>query len=88
MTVKQRINHGAIQKVCHLHNGIFHYSDVSHFLSFTLSSPWFYLLKITNYRMRGKKFFVHIAASAYHFISEEVENRVFRHNRIFRYMYV
>ena len=24
MTIKQKINHGAIQKVCPLHNGIFH----------------------------------------------------------------
>ena len=24
MTVKEQISHGVIQKICHLHNGIFH----------------------------------------------------------------
>ena len=28
MTVKQHVNHGAIQKVCHLRNGIFHSSNL------------------------------------------------------------
>ena len=30
MTVKQHINHGVIQKVCHLRNSIFHSSNLSH----------------------------------------------------------
>ena len=29
--------------------------------------------------------FVHVAASVYHVISKEVENHIFRHNRIFRH---
>ena len=28
MIVKQQINHGTIEKVCHLHNGIFHSNDL------------------------------------------------------------
>ena len=36
MTIKQQINHGAIQKVCHLHNGIFHYINLCHTLTILL----------------------------------------------------
>ena len=36
MAVKQHINHGAIQKVCHLHNGIFHSMNLCH--TFSISS--------------------------------------------------
>ena len=49
MTVKQHINHGAIQKVYHLHNSIFHSINLCHtffralllgsFLSLFLSTP-------------------------------------------------
>ena len=53
MIVKQHINHGAIQKVCHLHNGICPSVNLYHtFLNFTLSPPLCYSLKITNYGMR------------------------------------
>ena len=31
-----------------------------------------------------RRFFVYLDASSYHVISKEIENRVFRHNRIFR----
>ena len=34
--------------------------------------------------MKEKKIFVYMAASAYHVISKEVENHIFRHNWIFR----
>ena len=38
-----------------------------------------------KYSMESEKrgFFVYMATSAYHVISKEVENRIFRHNRIF-----
>ena len=32
--------------------------------------------------------FVYMTASAYHLVSEEVENRVFRRNRIFRHIFM
>ena len=34
--VKQNINHGAIQKVYHLHNGIFHSINLCHIFSILL----------------------------------------------------
>ena len=37
-----QINHGAIQKVCHLHNGIFHSIHLCHIVNFTLSLPLCY----------------------------------------------
>ena len=36
MTIKQQINHGAIQKVCHLHIDIFHSTHLCHTLSILL----------------------------------------------------
>ena len=74
MTVKQHINHGAIQKLCYLHNGIFH----SKLTWVTLSQ--FY--PITSFVLLDIK--EDMAVSVYHIISREVENRVFRHNRLFR----
>ena len=41
--------------------------------------------KNNKLRIKEKKIFVYMAASAYHVISKEVENHVFRHNHIFRY---
>ena len=35
MIVKQHINHEAIQKICHLHNGIFRSINLSQFYSVT-----------------------------------------------------
>ena len=63
---------------------IFHPIHLCHTLSFTLSPPLCYSLKITNYEMR-EKVFVYMAASVYHVISKEVENPIFRHNHIFRH---
>ena len=34
----------------------------------------------------GKRFFAYVAASAYHVISTEIENHIFRHDRIFRHI--
>ena len=50
MTIKQ-INHGAIQKICHLHNDIFHSIYLCHTLpNFTLSPPplSFYVYNISR----------------------------------------
>ena len=44
MTVKQHINHGAIQKVCHLHNGIFHSIN----LCYTFSILLYHLLCVIH----------------------------------------
>ena len=33
-----------------------------------------------NYRIGGKKFFAYMAASAYHVISTEIENHIFKHD--------
>ena len=77
MTVKTHINlHIALQKVCHLHNGIFHSINLCHILSILLYHlPLCYSLKVTKY----------MAASLYHVILKEIENRVFRLNHIFRH---
>ena len=58
MTRKQQINHGAIQSVCHFHNGIIYsinYVTLCQF--YTLSPPLCYSLKLTNYGMREKRIF-------------------------------
>ena len=36
MTMKQQITHGAIQELCHLHDGIFHPIHLCHTLSILL----------------------------------------------------
>ena len=38
--------------------------------------------------MRERRFFVYMAASVYYFISKEVQNRIFRHTRIFSLIYM
>ena len=83
MTIKQQSNHGDIQKVCHLLNCIFHPIQLSHLIDFTLSHLLRYSIKIINYGIRERQFFVYMAASAYQGTSKEVENRIFRNNRIF-----
>ena len=63
-------------------------------MNFTLSHPQFYSLghslKVANYGMREKAIFcIHgFPASAYHIISKEIEDHIFRHNRIFRHKYM
>ena len=60
MAIKQQIIHVAIQKVCHLHNGLFHsipFDLWGHFFNFTLSPSLSYSLEMTNYRMKEKKVF-------------------------------
>ena len=39
-------------------------------------------------REKKKDFLYYMAASAYHVISKEVENHVFKHNRIFRHTFI
>ena len=77
MTIKEQIRHGAIQKVCNLHNG-----TLSHFANFTLSLPLCKSLNFTKklYNERKEDFFAYMAASAYCVISQEVENQIVRHN--------
>ena len=36
----------------------------------------------------GKRFFPYMAASAYHIILTEVENHIFKHDSIFRQLYI
>ena len=57
---------------------------MSHLLNFTLSPLLRYSLKITKFGMRKKKIFrIYGCFSVLHI--KGVENRVFRHNRIFRH---
>ena len=83
VTVKQQINHSAIQKVCHLHNDIF-----IPLTCVTLSQFYFItslVLFIKNNKLENEKkklFCIYGCLSA---ISKEVENRIFRHNFIFRH---
>ena len=56
MTIKQ-INHGVIQKVYHLYNGIFLPFTCVTLCQFYSLSSLSYSLKITNYGMREKKIF-------------------------------
>ena len=62
MTIKQQINHGDIQKVCHLHNDIFHSIHLCHTLPTLLYHLPCIIKNIKN-----------MAASEYHVISKEVE---------------
>ena len=58
---------------------------MSQFVYFTLSTPLLYPRKIENYGMREKKNFVYMTASAYHVLSKDVENQIFRRSRVFRH---
>ena len=49
-------------------------------------TPPVLITKITNFWMRVRKVVVYMDASAYQVIWKEVENRIFKHNRIFRHM--
>ena len=80
MTLKQPINHEVIQKVWHFSS----HSPVSHLIDFTRSHPVYYLLKITNYGLTEKTILAHMTSSAYHVISEEVENHILRYNHTLR----
>ena len=85
MTVKQHINYGAIQKVCHSHDGFFDSINLCHTFSILLYHLSCVIhLKQQTMEREKRRVFVYMAASAYHVISKEVENCVFRHNHIFR----
>ena len=62
-------------------------STLSLFVSFALSLPLCYSLNFTKklYDWDKRRLFAYMAASAYHVISKEVENRIFRQNWIFRH---
>ena len=75
MKVEQHINHGAIQKVYHLHNVIFHSINLRlTFLMILYTSLVFFTktLKIKTMKWEKRRIFQYIAASAYYFISKEV----------------
>ena len=78
---------GVIQKVCHLHNVIFHLIQPSHTLSILLYhfSVLFTKLHLETIEWEKRRFFAYMAASAHHVISKEVENHILRHNWIFRH---
>ena len=48
MTKKKQIKNEVIQKVCHLHNGIFTPFNLSHFVNFTLTLSLCYSLNFTK----------------------------------------
>ena len=76
MTIKQQINYGAIQKVCHFYNEIFHSIDLCHTL--LILHYHFPLFIKNNKQWNDRLFFVYMATLAYHAISKEVENRIFK----------
>ena len=84
MTIKQQIDHSTIQKVSYLHNGIFHPFHLCHKLSIFVTSLELFTKHNKLWIERKEDFFVYMAASAYHVISKDVENRIFRKNCIFR----
>ena len=65
---------GLFKKVCRLHNGIFDVIQLCR--NFTLPYPLRHSLR--NYRIRGKKILCIYGSSAYHVISTEVENHIFK----------
>ena len=83
MTIKQHINHGAIQKICHLHNGIFHHIHFVTLWQFYCHIPLRYSQKKTT-ESKKINFCVYMAASAYRVKTKEVENRMFRYHCILR----
>ena len=90
MRIKQQINHWTIQKVCQLHNDIFH--SIHLFLFTTLPILLYHLsCVIKNNKLWDEKkkiFFVYKTISTYHVISKEVENRIFKHTCTFRHTYM
>ena len=74
----------AIQKVCRLHNGIFHrfnFDTLCQFYS-TTSPVSFSKLHQETVEWERKIVFAYMAALAYHVILTEVENHIFKHNWI------
>ena len=77
MTIKQQIIHGAIQKVCLLHNDTFHSIPfhLCHILSIYYLPILCYSLKITKYGIREYKIFCKYGSFniSYHVISKELK---------------
>ena len=62
MIIKQQINHGAIHKVCHLHNDIFgaiHFTRVTFCRFYSITSPVL-LTKNNKLWNEGKEDFLYI----------------------------
>ena len=53
---------------------------------FTTSPVSFTKLHQETIAWKGKRFFVYMAVSAYHVISSEVENHIFKHDWSFRHL--
>ena len=81
--MKQQINHGVIQKVRHLHNVIFYFINLCHSLSFySITTPVLFTNKLWNEK---KNFCIYGCFRVQRIISKDVEDCMFRHDRIFRY---
>ena len=82
MTVRQS-NHGTIQKVCDLHIDIFHPIHLGYSLWILLfTTPVLFTKNNKLWTKRKRIFFVYMDDSAYRVLSKEVDNRIFRPNRI------
>ena len=69
-----------------MHNSIFYHIQLCPALSVLPVFPvLFTKLHEKTIKLEKISFFAYIAASAYHIISKEVENHIFRHKLIFRY---
>ena len=82
MTIKQQIKHRAIQKVCHLHNGIFHPIPLVTLCQFYF--PFCFSLNFTKKLWNERKGFLHICCLNVSLYIKDVENHIFKHNWIFR----
>ena len=64
----KKIKHGAIQKVCHLHNGIFHPIQLCQHSTYSSTSVLFTKLHLETIKWKKRRFFGDMAASVYHVI--------------------
>ena len=70
---KKQIKHGAIQKVCHFHNVIFHPIQL-----FVTLCQFYCNTSLRNCRMRKNNFFC-MTVSTYQVIPKKVKNHILRH---------
>ena len=82
MAIQQQINHGTIQKVCYLHNGIFiPFTCVTLCQIYSFVSPILFTKNNKLWNEIKEVFFVDMATSGYYFLLKKVENRIL-YNRI------
>ena len=88
MTKKQQTQHGAIEKVCHLHNKFFYPIHLYTLCqSYSITSPVLFTKNIRLWN-EWKEDFLYIwllRVIWHHVISKELKNHIFRHNCIFRH---